>query len=164
MQTRSRLLTTLIYPAALAVTAVAVVIALVTFVVPKVVEQLESMGQTLPLLTRIVIALMLLAGCGDDDAEGTRRDSGPPAEAAPLDPERAMGVPLDDLRGAYRVARAEAERYVATAEGVGHARQSHGEQWRVGWAMLNQITIPGAIARLRRPELHQQPICDHPAP
>ena len=34
-----------------------VVIALMTFVVPKVVDQFDSMGQTLPLLTRIVIGL-----------------------------------------------------------------------------------------------------------
>ena len=56
-QTRSKLLTTLIYPAALAGTAVVVVIALMVFVVPKVVDQFDSMGQTLPLLTRIVIFL-----------------------------------------------------------------------------------------------------------
>ena len=54
---RSKLLTALIYPAALALTAGAVVIALMGFVVPKVVEQFESMGRTLPLLTRAVIAL-----------------------------------------------------------------------------------------------------------
>ncbi|WP_043799861.1 type II secretion system inner membrane protein GspF [Arenimonas malthae] len=54
---RSKLLTALIYPAALALTAGAVVVALMGFVVPKVVEQFESMGRTLPLLTRGVIAL-----------------------------------------------------------------------------------------------------------
>ncbi len=54
---RGKMLTTLIYPAALAGTAIVVVIALMTFVVPRVVDQFDSMGQTLPLLTRIVIFL-----------------------------------------------------------------------------------------------------------
>ena len=54
---RGKLMTALIYPAALAVTAAAVVGALMGFVVPKVVEQFESMGRELPLLTRVVISL-----------------------------------------------------------------------------------------------------------
>jgi general secretion pathway protein F len=54
---RSKMLTTLIYPAALCVTAIAVIIALMTFVVPRVVDQFASMGQTLPMLTRVVIFL-----------------------------------------------------------------------------------------------------------
>lgn len=59
---RSRLLKqkvqgALTYPAVLSLTAIGVVIALMTLVVPKVVEQFQDMGQTLPLLTRIVIAL-----------------------------------------------------------------------------------------------------------
>ena len=54
---RGKLMTALIYPAALAVTAAAVVGALMGFVVPKVVEQFESMGRELPLLTRVVITL-----------------------------------------------------------------------------------------------------------
>lgn len=56
-QVRGKLLTMLVYPAALAATALAVVIALMTFVVPKVVEQFDSMGRTLPWLTRAVIAV-----------------------------------------------------------------------------------------------------------
>lgn len=56
-QVRGKLLTMLVYPAALAVTALAVVIALMAFVVPKVVEQFDSMGRTLPWLTRAVIAV-----------------------------------------------------------------------------------------------------------
>lgn len=56
-QVRGKLLTALIYPIALAVTALLVVIALMTFVVPKVVEQFDSMGRELPLLTRVVIAI-----------------------------------------------------------------------------------------------------------
>ncbi|ODT64275.1 MAG: type II secretion system protein GspF [Phenylobacterium sp. SCN 69-14] len=56
-QARGKVVTALVYPAALAVTAIAVVVALMTFVVPKVVEQFESMGQALPLLTRVVIAM-----------------------------------------------------------------------------------------------------------
>ncbi len=54
---RAKLLTALIYPAALAGVAVVVVIALMTFVVPKVVDQFQSMGQALPWLTRVVIGL-----------------------------------------------------------------------------------------------------------
>lgn len=56
-QARGKVVTALVYPAALAVTAIAVVVALMVFVVPKVVEQFESMGQALPLLTQVVIAL-----------------------------------------------------------------------------------------------------------
>ena len=56
-QVRGKLITALVYPASLAVVAVAVVIALMAFVVPKVVEQFDSMGRTLPLLTRVVIAV-----------------------------------------------------------------------------------------------------------
>lgn len=54
---QGRVLTALIYPAVLAVVALGVVAALMAFVVPKVVEQFDSMNQTLPLLTRIVIGL-----------------------------------------------------------------------------------------------------------
>jgi general secretion pathway protein F len=56
-QVRSKVVTALVYPAMLAVTALLVVIALMTFVVPKVVDQFDSMGQTLPLLTGIIIFL-----------------------------------------------------------------------------------------------------------
>ncbi|WP_298574893.1 type II secretion system inner membrane protein GspF [uncultured Luteimonas sp.] len=56
-QVRAKLVSALVYPAALAGTAVLVVIALMMFVVPKVVEQFESMGRELPLLTRIVIGV-----------------------------------------------------------------------------------------------------------
>ena len=52
---RSKMLTTMIYPAALCVTAIGVIVALMTFVVPRVVDQFSSMGQTLPALTRTVI-------------------------------------------------------------------------------------------------------------
>ena len=56
-QVRSQLFTTLAYPAALALTAVGVVLALMTFVVPRVVEQFDSMGRELPWLTRFVVGL-----------------------------------------------------------------------------------------------------------
>jgi len=56
-QVHGKLVSALVYPAALAGTAVLVVIALMMFVVPKVVEQFESMGRELPLLTRIVIGV-----------------------------------------------------------------------------------------------------------
>jgi general secretion pathway protein F len=56
-QVRGKVVTALVYPCMLAITALFVVIALMTFVVPKVVDQFDSMGQTLPLLTRIVIGV-----------------------------------------------------------------------------------------------------------
>ena len=56
-QVRSKVLSTLAYPTILAIVAAFVVFALMIFVVPKVVEQFRDIGQTLPLLTRIVIGL-----------------------------------------------------------------------------------------------------------
>lgn len=54
-QVRGKLVAALVYPAALALTATGVVVALMAFVVPKVVEQFDSMGRELPWLTRAVI-------------------------------------------------------------------------------------------------------------
>ncbi len=54
---RGKLITALAYPAILAVVALGVVTALMMFVVPQVVEQFDTVGQELPLLTRLVIAL-----------------------------------------------------------------------------------------------------------
>ena len=56
-QVRGKVLSTLAYPIILAIVAAFVVFALMIFVVPKVVEQFEDIGQSLPLLTRIVIGL-----------------------------------------------------------------------------------------------------------
>jgi general secretion pathway protein F len=52
---RGKLLTALAYPIILALVALGVVAALMMFVVPQVVEQFDTVGQELPLLTRIVI-------------------------------------------------------------------------------------------------------------
>ena len=54
-EVRNKLVTALAYPAALALVAAGVVLALMLFVVPKIVEQFETVGQQLPLLTRLVI-------------------------------------------------------------------------------------------------------------
>ena len=54
---RNRVITALAYPAVLALVALFVVAALMIFVVPKMVAQFDQVGQTLPLLTRIVIGL-----------------------------------------------------------------------------------------------------------
>ena len=54
---RARVTTALVYPIVLAAVAIIVVACLMAFVVPKVVDQFESMGQSLPLLTRLVIGL-----------------------------------------------------------------------------------------------------------
>src|SRR4051812_4328984 len=56
-QVRGKVLSTLAYPTILAIVAAFVVFALMIFVVPKVVEQFQDIGQSLPLLTRIVIGL-----------------------------------------------------------------------------------------------------------
>jgi general secretion pathway protein F len=56
-QVRSKVLSALAYPIVLALVASFVVFALMIFVVPKVVEQFEDIGQQLPLLTRMVIGL-----------------------------------------------------------------------------------------------------------
>jgi general secretion pathway protein F len=86
-QVRGKVVTALVYPAVLAATAILVIVALMSFVVPKVVDQFDSMGQTLPLLTRVVIglsdgmrqfgwlaALTLIAG-GLAFAKGLQRES-----------------------------------------------------------------------------------------
>lgn len=54
---RAKITTTLAYPIVLAVVAAFVVMALMIFVVPKVVDQFDSVGQQLPLLTRIVMGI-----------------------------------------------------------------------------------------------------------
>ena len=52
-----KLLTATIYPIVLAIVAALVVTALMVFVVPRVVEQFETLGQELPLVTVIVISI-----------------------------------------------------------------------------------------------------------
>jgi general secretion pathway protein F len=54
---RGKLISALAYPIVLTLVAMVVVAALMTAVVPKVVEQFDDVGQQLPLLTRIVIAI-----------------------------------------------------------------------------------------------------------
>lgn len=56
-EVRGKLVATLAYPIILAVVALCVVGALMIWVVPKVVEQFDTVGQQLPLLTRIVIGI-----------------------------------------------------------------------------------------------------------
>lgn len=56
-QMRSKVMTALAYPVVLALVATGVVMALMIFVVPQVVEQFDTVGQELPLLTRMVIGL-----------------------------------------------------------------------------------------------------------
>jgi general secretion pathway protein F len=59
---RGKVLSTLAYPIILTIVAAFVVFALMIFVIPKVVEQFQDIGQQLPLLTRIVIALSTFLG------------------------------------------------------------------------------------------------------
>lgn len=56
-QVRGKILSTLAYPIILAFVAAFVVFALMIFVVPKVVEQFQDIGQALPFLTRMVIGI-----------------------------------------------------------------------------------------------------------
>lgn len=52
---QQRISTALVYPVFLSIASVSIVIALVAFVVPKVVKVFEDTGQELPLMTRILI-------------------------------------------------------------------------------------------------------------
>jgi general secretion pathway protein F len=62
-QVRAKVLSALAYPIVLAFVAMFVVFALMVFVVPRVVEQFDDIGQQLPLLTRMVMGLShFLAG------------------------------------------------------------------------------------------------------
>ena len=54
-QLQQKLTTALIYPLLLAVVAVLIVVGLLTYVVPQVVDVFVGMDQTLPLLTRLLI-------------------------------------------------------------------------------------------------------------
>jgi general secretion pathway protein F len=54
-QVRGKVLSALAYPVVLSIVAAFVVFALMIYVVPKVVEQFQDVGQELPLLTRVVI-------------------------------------------------------------------------------------------------------------
>jgi len=54
---RGKVLSALAYPIVLTLVAIAVVAALMIAVVPRVVEQFDDVGQQLPLLTRIIIAI-----------------------------------------------------------------------------------------------------------
>ena len=54
-QVRSKVITSFTYPIILTVVAFIVIFGLMVFVVPTVVEQFEDVGQSLPLLTRLVI-------------------------------------------------------------------------------------------------------------
>ncbi len=56
-ETKAKVQSALIYPAVLFTVAIAVVTALMIFVVPKVVAQFESFGSELPLLTQIVVGM-----------------------------------------------------------------------------------------------------------
>ena len=54
---RRKTIGALVYPAVLAIVALGVIVALLIFVVPRVVEQFDTMDQKLPLLTSVMIGL-----------------------------------------------------------------------------------------------------------
>lgn len=74
LEINSKIQSALIYPAILTIMAILVVFGMMGFVVPKMVVQLESLGQTLPLITRIVVGcsrflqnfgpILVIAGAG----------------------------------------------------------------------------------------------------
>lgn len=74
LEINSKIQSALIYPAILTIMAILVVFGMMGFVVPKMVVQLESLGQTLPLITRIVVGcsrflqnfglILIIAGAG----------------------------------------------------------------------------------------------------
>lgn len=59
---RSKVLSAIAYPVVLAIVATLVVMSLMIWVVPKVVEQFDTVGQQLPLLTRIVMGISQFLG------------------------------------------------------------------------------------------------------
>lgn len=59
---RSKVLSAIAYPLVLAFVAMFVVMSLMIWVVPKVVEQFDTVGQQLPLLTRIVMGISQFLG------------------------------------------------------------------------------------------------------
>jgi general secretion pathway protein F len=59
---RGKLITALAYPIVLAIVASGVVMGLMLFVIPKIVDQFDMAGQKLPLLTRIIIDLSKFIG------------------------------------------------------------------------------------------------------
>ncbi|GAA0343645.1 type II secretion system inner membrane protein GspF [Bowmanella denitrificans] len=56
-QTRSQIIQAMIYPSLMLTIAMLVVIALLTQVVPKIVGQFDTMGQDLPTITKVMIAI-----------------------------------------------------------------------------------------------------------
>ncbi len=56
-QLRQKIMLAILYPMILTMVALLVVVALLTYVVPQVVEVFENIGQQLPLLTRVLIAV-----------------------------------------------------------------------------------------------------------
>ncbi len=54
---RGKVVSALIYPLVVGIVALTVVIALLVFVVPRVVEQFDTMGQKLPMLTQIMVSI-----------------------------------------------------------------------------------------------------------
>ena len=56
-QMRGKVVSALIYPLVLAIVALSVIIALLIFVVPRVVEQFDTMGQKLPFLTEAMVSI-----------------------------------------------------------------------------------------------------------
>ena len=56
-QTKSQITQALVYPLLMMVVALSVVIMLLTVVVPKIVEQFDTMGQDLPTITKVMIAI-----------------------------------------------------------------------------------------------------------
>lgn len=150
-EVRGKLVAALAYPVVLAVVAIGVVAALMIFVVPRVVEQFNDVGQQLPFLTRAVIAIssfaaswwwliaLLIAAATFGWVSAMRR----PAFKAAVD-ARLLGLPLFGrlLRDLY------AARFARTLSTMVSSRLPLVEGLRLTVPTIRNAALAGATASI----------------
>ena len=150
-EVRGKLIAALAYPVVLAVVAIGVVAALMIFVVPRVVEQFNDVGQQLPFLTRAVIAIssfaanwwwliaLLIAAATFGWVSAMRR----PAFKAAVD-ARLLGLPLFGrlLRDLY------AARFARTLSTMVSSRLPLVEGLRLTVPTIRNAALAGATASI----------------
>ena len=150
-EVRGKLIAALAYPVVLAVVAIGVVAALMIFVVPRVVEQFNDVGQQLPFLTRAVIAIssfaanwwwliaLLIAVAAFGWVSAMRR----PAFKAAID-ARLLGLPLFGrlLRDLY------AARFARTLSTMVSSRLPLVEGLRLTVPTIRNAALAGATASI----------------